>query len=124
MNYRHLLSAAACVAALGLAGCSSNPSNAQIGTGVGAVAGGVLGSAVGGTAATVVAQRPVRSSATNWARIATSAAADHRTPFRTLPGAACAAPYSQPLAWQSPCERLLHGPCGIPATWPLARPDA
>ncbi|SFE91207.1 glycine zipper domain-containing protein [Paracidovorax wautersii] len=53
MNYRHLLSAAACVAALGMAGCSTNPSNAQIGTGVGAVAGGVLGSAVGGTAATV-----------------------------------------------------------------------
>ncbi|MDA8456283.1 YgdI/YgdR family lipoprotein [Acidovorax sp. GBBC 3334] len=53
MNYRHFLTAAACVAALGLAGCSSNPTNAQLGTGVGAVAGGVLGSAVGGTAATV-----------------------------------------------------------------------
>ena len=53
MNYRHLVSAAACAAALGLVGCSSNPTKAQLGTGVGAVAGGVLGSAVGGTAATV-----------------------------------------------------------------------
>lgn len=54
MNYRHLLCIAASAGALGLAGCSSNPTNAQIGTGVGAVAGGVLGSAVGGTAATVI----------------------------------------------------------------------
>lgn len=53
MQYRHLLSAAACAAALGLVGCSSNPTNAQIGTGVAAVAGGALGSAVGGTAATI-----------------------------------------------------------------------
>ncbi len=54
MNYRHLLCIAASAASLGLAGCSSNPTNAQIGTGVGAVAGGVLGSAVGGTTATVI----------------------------------------------------------------------
>ncbi|GAB2726839.1 hypothetical protein GCM10027019_02720 [Melaminivora jejuensis] len=54
MNYRHLVCIAASAAALGLAGCSSNPTNAQIGTGVGAVAGGVVGSAVGGTAATVI----------------------------------------------------------------------
>ncbi len=54
MNYRHLVSAAAVAAALGLVGCSSNPTNAQVGTGVGAVAGGVLGSAVGGTTATVI----------------------------------------------------------------------
>ncbi|RYF64744.1 MAG: glycine zipper 2TM domain-containing protein, partial [Comamonadaceae bacterium] len=53
MNYRHLLSAAACVAALGLAGCSTNPTSAQVGTGAGAVVGGVVGSALGGTAATV-----------------------------------------------------------------------
>lgn len=53
MNYRYLLSAAACAAALGMVGCSSNPTNAQVGTGVGAVAGGVVGSALGGTAATV-----------------------------------------------------------------------
>jgi osmotically inducible lipoprotein OsmB len=64
MNYRHLLSAAACAAALGMVGCSSNPTNAQIGTGVGAVAGGVVGSALGGTAATV---------GTNWAKTATAA---------------------------------------------------
>lgn len=54
MNYRHLVCIAASAAAPGLAGCSSNPTNAQIGTGVGAVAGGVVGSAVGGTAATVI----------------------------------------------------------------------
>ncbi|PWW48739.1 glycine zipper 2TM domain-containing protein [Melaminivora alkalimesophila] len=53
MTYRHCLYAAVCAAALGLAGCSSNPTNAQMGTGIGAVAGGVVGSAVGGTAATV-----------------------------------------------------------------------
>ena len=33
----------------GLAGCANNPTNAQIGTGVGAVAGGVLGDAVFGS---------------------------------------------------------------------------
>ena len=33
----------------GLTACSSNPTNAQIGTGVGAVAGGVLGDAVFGS---------------------------------------------------------------------------
>lgn len=32
--------------ALGLAGCAHRPSNAQIGTGAGAVAGGLLGDAV------------------------------------------------------------------------------
>ncbi|MFM9880292.1 MAG: glycine zipper domain-containing protein [Burkholderiaceae bacterium] len=36
-----------------LSGCASDPTNAQIGTGVGAVLGGVAGSAVGGTAATI-----------------------------------------------------------------------
>ena len=45
--------ASAALAASMLGACSSNPTNAQIGTGVGAVAGGVLGSAVGGTAATI-----------------------------------------------------------------------
>ena len=35
--------------ALGLAGCAHRPSNAQIGTGAGAVAGGLLGDAVFGT---------------------------------------------------------------------------
>ena len=37
------------LAASGLSACSSNPTNAQIGTGVGAVAGGVLGDAVFGS---------------------------------------------------------------------------
>lgn len=37
------------VAALGLGGCAHQPSNAQIGTGVGAVAGGLLGDAVFGS---------------------------------------------------------------------------
>ena len=36
-------------AILALGGCASNPSNAQIGTGVGAVAGGVVGDAVFGS---------------------------------------------------------------------------
>jgi osmotically inducible lipoprotein OsmB len=41
---------------LGLGGCASNPSNAQIGAATGAVVGGVVGSAVtgGSTAGTVV----------------------------------------------------------------------
>ena len=41
-------------AALALGGCASNPSNAQLGTGVGAVAGGVVGDALfGNTLGTV-----------------------------------------------------------------------
>lgn len=35
--------------ALGLAGCASHPTNAQIGTGAGAVAGGLLGDVVFGS---------------------------------------------------------------------------
>ena len=42
--------AAAALLSLALAGCASHPTNAQIGTGVGAVAGGVLGDAVFGNA--------------------------------------------------------------------------
>ena len=39
---------------IALTGCASNPTNAQIGTGVGAVAGGVVGNAVfGGVLGTV-----------------------------------------------------------------------
>lgn len=41
--------ASAALAASMLGACSSNPTNAQIGTGVGAVAGGVLGDAVFGS---------------------------------------------------------------------------
>ena len=37
------------LAALSLGGCAHQPSNAQIGTGVGAVAGGLLGDAVFGS---------------------------------------------------------------------------
>ena len=48
-----LMIAAAAASLIALTGCSSNPTNAQIGTGVGAVAGGVVGSALGGTAATI-----------------------------------------------------------------------
>ncbi len=44
----------AAASVLGLSACSSNPTNAQIGTGVGAVAGGLAGSALGGTGATVI----------------------------------------------------------------------
>ena len=54
MTIRTFLIAASCTAALSLGGCSSNPSNAQIGTGAGAVLGGVVGNAVfGGTLGTV-----------------------------------------------------------------------
>lgn len=49
MQTRHLLIATAFVASLGLGACSSNPTNAQVGTGVGAVVGGVAGNALLGT---------------------------------------------------------------------------
>ena len=45
MTTKLLLSVAA-ASLIALTGCSTNPTNAQIGTGVGAVAGGVIGSAV------------------------------------------------------------------------------
>ena len=44
MNTKFLI-AAATATLLALGGCSTNPTNAQIGTGVGAVVGGVAGSA-------------------------------------------------------------------------------
>jgi hypothetical protein len=50
MQTRHLVIATAFVASLGLGACSSNPTNAQIGTGAGAVVGGVAGNALFGTA--------------------------------------------------------------------------
>ena len=55
MTSKILLSAAATVLALsGLAGCSTSPTNAQIGTGVGAVAGGVVGNVLlGGPLGTI-----------------------------------------------------------------------
>jgi osmotically inducible lipoprotein OsmB len=46
---RHFALAIALTTALGLGACSTNPTNAQIGTGVGAVVGGVAGSALLGT---------------------------------------------------------------------------
>lgn len=49
MNARTLVFATALTAALGLGACSSNPTNAQVGTGLGAVAGGVVGNAILGT---------------------------------------------------------------------------
>jgi osmotically inducible lipoprotein OsmB len=48
MNTKLILSTAA-VALITLGGCSTNPTNAQIGTGVGAVAGGLVGNAVFGS---------------------------------------------------------------------------
>ena len=48
MNTKFLLSIAA-ASLIAVTGCASNPTNAQIGTGVGAVAGGVLGNAVFGS---------------------------------------------------------------------------
>ena len=53
MQTRHLVIATAFVASLGLGACSSNPTNAQIGTGVGAVVGGVAGNALLGTAGAI-----------------------------------------------------------------------
>ena len=48
MTNKILLSVAA-ASLIGLAGCSTSPTNAQIGTGVGAVAGGGVGNAVFGS---------------------------------------------------------------------------
>ena len=48
MNTKLLLSVAVAFT-IGLAGCSTSPTNAQVGTGVGAVAGGVLGNDVFGS---------------------------------------------------------------------------
>jgi len=49
MNTKLMMSAVAAAALIGVTGCSSNPTNAQIGTGVGAVAGGLVGNAVFGS---------------------------------------------------------------------------
>mgnify|MGYP000888724887 CR=1 FL=1 len=49
MLSRPLVHAAALAASLGLGACSTNPTNAQVGTGVGAVVGGVAGNALLGT---------------------------------------------------------------------------
>lgn len=48
MMTNKILLAAAAAAMIGMTGCASNPSSAQIGTATGAVLGGVAGSAVGG----------------------------------------------------------------------------
>ena len=53
MNTKILMSVAA-ASLIALTGCGTNPTNAQIGTGAGAVLGGVAGNAVcGGTLGTV-----------------------------------------------------------------------
>ncbi|MDB5932131.1 MAG: 17 kDa surface antigen [Polaromonas sp.] len=53
MNTKILMSVAA-AALIGLTGCSTRPTNAQVGTAAGAVLGGVAGNAVfGGTLGTV-----------------------------------------------------------------------
>ena len=76
MQTRHLVIATAFVASLGLGACSSNPTNAQIGTGAGAVVGGVAGNALH---APPPALQAVPWWATNWAKTGTSAAADSRS---------------------------------------------
>ncbi|HEY0200839.1 MAG TPA: glycine zipper domain-containing protein [Burkholderiaceae bacterium] len=54
MQTRFIVSIGACAALIGLAGCASDPSSAQIGTGAGAVLGGVAGDAVfGGAVGTI-----------------------------------------------------------------------
>jgi osmotically inducible lipoprotein OsmB len=53
MTTKFLLSVAA-ASLIALTGCATHPTNAQIGTGVGAVAGGLVGKAVlGGTLGTI-----------------------------------------------------------------------
>lgn len=49
MTHRITILACALLTTLALGGCASNPSRAQIGTGVGAVAGGVVGDALFGS---------------------------------------------------------------------------
>ena len=54
MKIRHILLATTGTAALALGGCASNPTNAQVGTGVGAVVGGVADNAIfGGPVGTI-----------------------------------------------------------------------
>ena len=54
MTLRHILIATTCTAALALGGCASNPTDAQVGTGVGAVVGGAAGHAIfGGPVGTI-----------------------------------------------------------------------
>lgn len=48
---RKLLTLFGALALIGVAACSSNPTNAEIGTGVGAAAGGALGNAATGGSA-------------------------------------------------------------------------
>jgi osmotically inducible lipoprotein OsmB len=50
----NILIAVAAASLMTLTACGTNPTNAQIGTGVGAVAGGLAGSALGGTGATIL----------------------------------------------------------------------
>ena len=54
MTYRNLLIAVFSAGVMSMTGCASNPTNQQIGTGAGAVLGGVAGHALfGGTAGAV-----------------------------------------------------------------------
>jgi osmotically inducible lipoprotein OsmB len=54
MKIRYIFLASTCAAALAMGGCASNPSNAQVGTGVGAVVGGAAGNAIfGGPVGTI-----------------------------------------------------------------------
>ncbi len=55
MKTKLLMATAASILALtGLVGCGTNPTNAQLGTGIGAVAGGVAGNVLlGGPLATI-----------------------------------------------------------------------
>ena len=53
-NIRIITAAIVCATTFGLVGCASHPSNRQVGTGVGAVAGGLVGNAVfGGPVGTI-----------------------------------------------------------------------
>ena len=53
-NIRIITATIVCATTFGLVGCASHPSNRQVGTGVGAVAGGLVGNAVfGGPVGTI-----------------------------------------------------------------------
>ena len=61
MKLRQFSLAALVASTLAFAGCSTSPTNAQIGTGVGAVAGGVAGNVLfGSTLGTVGGPQPAR----------------------------------------------------------------
>ena len=85
-SIRTLTCASLLGAALALGGCASNPSNAQVGTGVGAVVGGVAGSALFGSTLGTVRTSTGLISMLGWALVASApnARPAPRAPCRKL----------------------------------------